>query len=690
MIQLHPPLSRTLPLFTLGCLLAGAATAPLSAQEGAPAAPADPGSAPVQQGQPPLIPLEDFFRNPEKAAFRLSPNGEYIAYLAPWKDRLNIHVRKVEDPEESAKRITNVEDRDLGGFFWESNETLVYSKDAGGDENYHLYSISREGGESKDLTPFEGVKARIVDDLEDIDDEMLVSLNRRDKRIFDVYRLKVSTGDLQLVAENPGNIAGWMTDHEGKLRVALTSDGVNTSLLYRDTEDQEFRELITTDFRTSVDPELFTFDNKRLIVNSNLNRDRTAIVEFDPATGKEGALIFEHPEVDAGGVIYSRKRKVLQAVVYQTDKSAYHFLDQEREELQKFLESQFPGQEVYGRSRNRDEDRMIFAVASDRNPGTNYMVDIPTKKITKLAVAMPWIKPEQMAEMKPISYQSRDGLTIHGYLTLPTGVEHKNLPVVVNPHGGPWARDGWGFSGETQFLANRGYAVLQMNFRGSLGYGRAFWEAGFKEWGKKMQDDVTDGVKWLEAQGIADPKRVAIYGASYGGYATLAGLAFTPDLYAAGVDYVGVSNIFTLMETFPPYWELFRQMMYVQVGDPEKDKELLREVSPLFHVEKMKAPLFVAQGANDPRVKKSESDQIVKALRDRGISVPYMVKEDEGHGFGNQENQFDFYRAMEAFLAKHIQGRSSTPESVLEPLLNTPVAEAAEATPQPAKEESGS
>jgi dipeptidyl aminopeptidase/acylaminoacyl peptidase len=256
--------------------------------------------------------------------------------------------------------------------------------------------------------------------------------------------------------------------------------------------------------------------------------------------------------------------------------------------------------------------------------------------------------------MKPVKYTSRDGLTIHGYLTLPKGSNGKNLPIVVNPHGGPWARDSWGYSSQVQFLANRGFGVFQMNFRGSTGYGREFWELSFKEWGKSMQDDITDGVKWLIDEGIADPKRIAIYGASYGGYATLAGLAFTPDLYACGVDYVGVSNIFTLLETLPPYWELGRQMMYEMIGNPETEKDILEAASPIFHVDSIKVPLFVAQGANDPRVKQAESDQIVEALRSRSVEVPYMLKEDEGHGFYNEENQFDFYRAMEKFLKKHI------------------------------------
>ena len=274
--------------------------------------------------------------------------------------------------------------------------------------------------------------------------------------------------------------------------------------------------------------------------------------------------------------------------------------------------------------------------------------------MTELGEASPWLNEEDMSDMKPVQYRSRDGLVINGYLTLPKGTNGKNLPVIVNPHGGPWHRDSWGYKSEIQFLANRGFAVFQMNFRGSTGYGREFWEKSFKQWGKSMQDDISDGVNWLIDEGIANPDRIAIYGASYGGYATLAGLTFTPDLYACGIDYVGVSSLFTFMESMPPYWELYRKMLYEMVGHPDKDKELLASASPLLHIDKIKVPLFIAQGANDPRVKKSESDQIVEALQNAGIDVPYMVKNDEGHGFYNEENQFDFYREMEIFLNKHL------------------------------------
>jgi dipeptidyl aminopeptidase/acylaminoacyl peptidase len=300
----------------------------------------------------------------------------------------------------------------------------------------------------------------------------------------------------------------------------------------------------------------------------------------------------------------------------------------------------------------------LVRTISDRSLGATYFYDVAKDELTKIADRAPWLKEEQMCEMKPITFTASDGIQLHGYLTLPLGVDPKNLPVVVNPHGGPWARDVWGWNPEVQFLANRGYAVLQINFRGSTGYGRKFWELSFKQWGKTMQNDLTDGVKWLISEGIADPKRVGIYGGSYGGYATLAGLTFTPDLYACGVDYVGVSNLFTFMSTMPPYWKPFIEMMYEMVGDPKKDSLLLREASPLFHVDKIKVPLFIAQGANDPRVNKAESDQVVEALKKRGVKVDYMVKDNEGHGFGNEENQFEFYGAMEKFLATHLGGRS--------------------------------
>ena len=600
----------------------------------------------------PIIPMEDFFRKPEKSSFKISPNGNRIAYMKPWKTRMNVYVMDIKTNDET--RLTSSEERGIYGFAWLTDERIGYIKDDGGDENMHFYAINIDGTNELDLTPFENVQARIIDDLEDDPNHIIIGLNKRNPQIHDPYRANVNNGTMEMIAENPGNISGWMTDHDGKLRVAITSDGVNTSVLYRDSESENFNAILTTDFKVSVSPLFFTFDNKNLYVASNRGRDKSAIFEFNIDNAEEGKLIFEHDKVDVGGLMYSKKRKILTGVNYTVAKGETVFFDDWREGIQQKLESQLPGYEVGITSFSKDETKAIIITYSDRSRGTYYHYDVEKNKLTDLGKISPWLNENHMAEMIPIKYKSRDGLTIHGYLTLPVGIDGKNLPVVVNPHGGPWARDTWGYRSEIQFLANRGFAVFQMNFRGSTGYGREFWEISFKEWGKSMQDDITDGVNWLIDEGIADPDRIAIYGASYGGYATLAGLTFSPDLYACGVDYVGVSSLFTFMETIPPYWELYRSMLYEMVGHPEKDKELLASSSPLLHVDKIKVPLFIAQGANDPRVKKSESDQIVEALKARGIDVPYMVKENEGHGFYNQENNFDFYREMEKFLKKHI------------------------------------
>lgn len=603
----------------------------------------------------PLIPLEDFFKNPEKSAYSLSPDGQYLAYLAPYQNRKNIFVQKV--GSEESKRVTNVTDRDLSGFFWGNNQRLLYVRDFGGDENFHLFSVTREGADEKDLTPFENVRAEIIDDLPEDEAHLLISTNQRNAQVYDPYRLNINTGELTLLAENPGNISSWITDHKGRLRVATATDGVNTSILYRATEEEEFQTVLTTSFKETVYPLYFDFDNSTTMYTlSNLGRDKVAIVKMDIATGKETELIFEHPDVDLTYLSYSRKRKVPTTITYTTWKRQHRFLDQEVENLYERLRKDLGAYEISITSTNKDEDKFIVRTYSDRSMGAYYFYDKASDQLTHIADVSAWLQEEELAVMKPIQYQTRDGLTIHGYLTLPQGIDAKNLPVIVNPHGGPWARDAWGFNPETQFLANRGYAVLQMNFRGSTGYGRKFLEASYKQWGLAMQDDITDGVQWLIDQEIADPARVAIYGGSYGGYATLAGITKTPDLYACAIDYVGVSNLFTFMQTIPPYWELYREMLYEMVGNPEDEADSLqmRATSPVFHVDKIKVPLLIAQGAKDPRVNQDESDQMVEALKERGITVEYLLKENEGHGFRNEENRFEFYHTMERFLGEHL------------------------------------
>ncbi len=603
----------------------------------------------------PIIPLEDFFKNPEKTAFQLSPDGVHLAFMMPWKNRLNVFIQKI--GQDKIKRLTSAEERDIAGYFWANNKRIAYVQDKGGDENFRLYGVDIDGGNPKDLTPFEKVRVELIDELKDNDDEMLIAMNKRDARIFDVYRINVNSGEMKMIAENPGNITGWVTDHDGRLRIATTTDGVNTGILYRKNETDDFRLVTTSNFKETLAPGMFTYDNRLVYMISNKGRDKLAIVKYDIENHKELEVIYEHPEVDVSNLLSSDKRKVITGVAFLTDRRHYHFFDDERKMLQQDLESRLPGYEVVVSHSNRDEDKVLVRTYSDKSRGAYYYYNLNTKEFKRLADVSPWLNEDDMADMQPIEFESRDGIKIHGYLTLPKGSKPQSLPVVVNPHGGPWHRDSWGFNPEVQFLANRGYAVLQINFRGSTGYGRNFWEISFKQWGKAMQNDVTDGAMWLIKQGIADEKKIAIYGGSYGGYAVLAGLAFTPDLYACGVDYVGVSNLFTFMKSIPPYWEPYLEMIYEMVGNPEEDKELMESASPVFHVDKIKAPLLIAQGANDPRVAKSESDQIVEALKKKNIDVPYLVKDNEGHGFHNEENKFEFYRTMEEFLANHLGGR---------------------------------
>ena len=610
---------------------------------------------------PPVIPLRDFFRNPEGASYQVSPGGDFISWMAPWENRLNVFVQPVDGSGEP-RRLTDATKRDIAGYFWAAKDQIVYLQDDGGDENFHLYAVNVDGANRRDLTPFPGVRVGVVDDLRDDEDHLLISMNQRDARVFDVFRLNTRNGELELVAENPGSVSSWITDHEGKVRAAVQTDGVNTELLTRATEDEPFQKVLSTNFRESVSPLFFTYDNKDLYASSNLGRDKAAIVRLDPATGKEVELLFEHPEVDTERLLGSDKRKVLTAAAFTRDKQEYHFFDDWRRELQAKLEKKLPGEEVTLSSMSREEDKFIVRTHSDRSRGAFYYYDSTTDELRKLADISPWLDAEKLAPMEPVRIPARDGLELPAYLTLPPGVDPQGLPAVLLVHGGPWARDAWGFDGEAQFLANRGYAVLQVNFRGSTGYGRDFWEKSFKQWGKTMQDDLTDSAKWLVDRGIADPQRIAIYGGSYGGYAALAGMAFTPEVYAAGISFVGPSNIFTLLASVPPYWEPYRQMQYEMIGNPETEKELLTAASPLFSADQIASPLLIAHGANDPRVKKAESDQIVEALQQRGIDVPYIVKDNEGHGFANEENRLYFYRAVERFLAKHLGGRAEASE----------------------------
>lgn len=601
-------------------------------------------------------PVEHFFRNPKQTMYSLSPDGKSIAWLAPYRDRLNLFVRDIDGGE--TKRLTNQTDRDIPGYFWGDSEHLVYIQDDGGDENYHIYVATRDGSSEKDMTPFDGVRGEIIDGLRDIPGEIIITLNKDNAQLMEPYRLYLETGKLVKLAENPdplNPVAQWVTDHDGKIRAAVRmQDGVNSVLMFRDKEEDAFTDVITTSFKETLHPLMFTLDNKELYLSSNLGRNTAAIVRFDPHAAKEVEVLYENENYDVGSLNYSRKRKVLTTIGYESWKQERVFLDKEAEDIYTDLTAKLPGYEVALTSTTLDEGKYMVRTYSDRSLGAYYLYNKASKELTKLAEVNDQIKEAEMAPMRSVTYTARDGVKVQGYLTLPLGSEGKKVPLVLNPHGGPWVRDSWGFNPEVQLLASRGYAVFQPNYRGSTGFGRKYWEISFKQWGKTMQNDLTDGVQWLIDQGIADPDKVAIYGGSYGGYATLAGVAFTPDLYTCAIDYVGVSNLFTFMKTIPPYWEPYLDMMYEMVGNPETDKTLMEAASPVYHVDQIKTPLFIVQGAKDPRVNIDESDQVVKALRARGVEVPYLVKANEGHGFRNQENKFQFYKAMCGFLKGHL------------------------------------
>ena len=603
----------------------------------------------------PLIDMKLFFKNGDKDNFQISSDGNYYSFFASYKDIRNVFVQKVGDT--TAVRVTNDTVRSIPYYFWKGNR-IVFVQDVGGDENFQLFSVNADGKDLKALTPFPGYRTQPLDDLRFIpgkEKEMLVTINKRDKQYFDPYLINIETGQLTLMYENKQNFDSWYTDNNGVIRMATKTDGVNISYLYRNSDKDTFNLLLTTSFKEQFSPVSFDSSNKLVYVLSNVGRDKNTLVQYDPEAKKEMKELYANPDYDLSWAYYDKKKKVLASVSWTGEKDEFHFFDKEWESIYNDLTKQFKGYEVNFASWDDNMKKGIVYIYSDRLRVKYYVYDFASKATTEVANPFPWLNEKDMAIMMPITYTSRDGLTIHGYLTLPKGIEAKNLPVVVNPHGGPWARDGWGFNPEVQFLANRGYAVLQMNFRGSTGYGKKFWQASFKEWGKKMQDDITDGVEYLKKEGIADPKRIAIYGGSYGGYATLAGIAFTPDLYACAVDYVGVANLFTFMKTIPPYWKPYLDQFGEMVGDSKKDSLLLAEASPVLHADKIKTPLFIAQGANDPRVNKAESDQMVAALKKRGVEVEYMVKDNEGHGFHNQNNQYDFYGAMEKFLAKYLK-----------------------------------
>jgi dipeptidyl aminopeptidase/acylaminoacyl peptidase len=606
---------------------------------------------------PPTIPLKDFFDNPKISSATISPDGLKFAFLKPSvNNRMNVWVCDIAAGIDSAKVVTNDSKRGISSFHWTwDSRYLLYSQDEGGNENFHVYRVDPSLAEPNavDLTPFPKTRAGLLDLPRERPNEALVSINNRDPRVFDVHKLDISTGQLTLVEKNPGDVDSWEVDTNGVVRGCNVVIGTDTELRVRDGATGPFRKLAR--YTYDEDPRVhgFSKDGTFLYFSSSRGSDTARLVKLDLKTAQE-TPIDSDPTYDFGSALISDLTHDLIAVAYQRARLEYKSFDEQFSKDLEILAKVHDG-DILFRSCDAQEQKWIIAYNSPTDPGATYLYDRATGKAEFLYRPRPWLKSQDLVEMQIVEFPSRDGLTLHGYLTLPKGRLAEKLPLIEVVHGGPWARDDWGYDPEAQFLANRGYAVMQINYRGSTGYGKAFTNAGDKEWGGKMTDDMVDAVTWAIQKGYADPKRVGIYGGSYGGYATLAALAFRPGLFKCGIDYVGISNLLTFMTTIPPYWEPFRPVMYKRVGNPNTEKDFLKSRSPLFFADKIDVPLFIAQGFNDPRVNHAEAEQIVEALKKRGHPVEYLVKMDEGHGFANPENRMEFYQKMEAFLAQHLK-----------------------------------
>ena len=613
---------------------------------------------PARSELPPLVPREVFLGNPTRAQARISPDGTRLTYLAPSSTNvLNVWLRTIGKSDD--KMITNDTKRGIRAYFWaEDGKHVLYLQDVGGNENFHVYSVDLASNQVKDLTPFEGVRAQNLLVDRNHPNEVLVGLNQRDKSVFDMHRIDLTTGESKLDTQNPGDVQGWGTDAAFVIRAAEAqgSDG-STIIRVRDSATAPWRDLITLSAEENGSFVDFAADGKSVYVETSLGSDVTRLVRLDATSGKELELLASDPRCDVGGIMVNDVTHKVEAVGFNYLRNEWKVLDPALTADFDALKKAHSGDFAIV-SRDHPDRTWIVSYTVDNGPVATYAYDRKSKKATFLFVNQPALEKAQLGSREPVVIPARDGEKLVSYLTCPVGVPRKNLPMVLYVHGGPWARDVYGYDPTAQWLANRGYAALQVNFRASTGFGKRFLHLGDKQWGGTMQDDLTDAVKWAVDQGIADPKRVAIMGGSYGGYATLAGLTFTPDVYKCGVDIVGPSNLKTLLGSIPPYWATIRKTFDVRMGEMDKDSVLNYKCSPLFHVDDIKAPLLIGQGQNDPRVNVRESDQIAAAMRAKNLPVEYVVYSDEGHGFARPENRMDFYGRAENFLSKHLGGRS--------------------------------
>jgi dipeptidyl aminopeptidase/acylaminoacyl peptidase len=602
---------------------------------------------------PPLIPRAVLFGNPQKAAPAISPNGAMLAYLAPYNGVLSIWVRTL---GESDDRVVATDPaRPIRNVVWQPDSRhVLYEQDKGGNENFHVYQTNIATKSTRDLTPF-GDKVR--SDIESVDPRfpnlILVTSNRRNPQVFDVYRIDLRTAAATLDTRNPGNIGGWAEDNRLVVRAAVQNDpDGSTEILVRPNPSAPWHLLLKASADDQISPVAFGADNRSLYVSSSVGANSSRLLRYDLSIGAF-SVVASDPTYDVGSPLIDAKTRKLVAVSFERDRAEWDVIDPAYQADFDALKKLHAG-DIGFLSSTANGRRLIVNYLVDDGPVAYYSYDRATKRGTFLFVSRPALLSYKLAPMQPITYAASDGLTVHGYLTLPVGVAPKNLPMVLYVHGGPWARDNWGYSGYVQWLANRGYAVLQVNFRGSTGYGKSFLNAGNRQWAGTMHQDLIDAKSWAVAQGYADPAKVAIMGGSYGGYATLAGVAFSPNAFAAGVDIVGPSNLNTLLASIPPYWSTVRATFAVRMGDTV---DFLNLQSPLFKADQIRVPLLIGQGANDPRVNERESDQIVAAMRKNNEPVQYIVFPDEGHGFARPENNRRFDAAVEAFLGKYLGGR---------------------------------
>jgi dipeptidyl aminopeptidase/acylaminoacyl peptidase len=610
--------------------------------------------------------VEDYFKKPAQFSFQFSPNGLYFSYKErDASGKSHVYVKNTATNE--VKRVIEEKDQLIRGYFWKGNSRLLFMMDKGGDENYHVYAVNLDGSNLKDLTPFDGVRAGVSAILKDQPEFVIMEMNKENPQIFEPYKVNVNTGEYTRLFENkdPQNpIMGFDFDKDGELKAyTQQQNATETVLFYRTGKDKPFEEVNRTSWKNEffiISFDYTTPNPHDAYVLTNLTNNTKEIILYDFAERKTIKKVFSDKTFDVGGLATSRKRGYeVDAYFYTGEKQEVVPVSATYKKLHATFKKQFGNKDFSITGVTDNEDKYLIYVGSDKLYGVYYFYDATNDSFKEIMNLAPQLKEDDMAEMRPVKFKSRDGLIIYGYLTIPKGASKSNkVPLILNPHGGPYGvRDDWGFNPETQLFASRGYATLQVNYRGSGGYGKEFFLAGNKQIGRNMLNDLEDGVAYAKTLGFIDEKKVAVYGGSYGGLATLGSLVKTPDLYACGVDYVGVSNLFTFFKSFPEYWKPFLGQVYEQWYDENslEDQKIMKEVSPALNVDKIKKPLFVVQGANDPRVNIDESDQVVENLRKRNIATPYMVKYDEGHGFGHEGNQIEMYKCMMGFFAQHLK-----------------------------------